>query len=131
MSVLRVDNQNTPMITRELAWAEPFLNCSDGPARSKANGTASCNCERHMCPECTATFLSLIDPNTYDPSTFVKRDPHQQLFWKLIARNADQNRRDLIFEEKGVRYSALDDLPNWFGPARSPPEPMHVVILGA
>lgn len=130
MSVLRVGDNDQPVITREHSWTELFLNCSDGPARSKANGTASCNCERHMCPECFAMFLSLVDPNTYDPSTFKLRDPQEQLFWKLVARNADQTRRDLIFEEKGVRYSAFDDLPNWFGPARSPPDPMHVVILG-
>ncbi|KAG8892904.1 hypothetical protein FRB99_002356 [Tulasnella sp. 403] len=111
-------------------YAGLFLNCSDGPARAKVNGTASCNCNDHMCAECLATFVSLTEPSAYDPALFQRRNPYSQAFWKLVAKNSTTKNRDLIFNRRGVRYSVLDELPNWLAAKRSPGEPMHVVVLG-
>lgn len=126
MDVRFADNS----LKKELVHTGLFLNCSDSPARSKTNGTASCNCHDHMCPDCKITFPQLINTAAYDPRKFKPRDPKTQLFWKLVARDAEPARKELIFNRKGVRFSSLDEIAGWYFAFSSPPDPMHAVVLG-
>ncbi|KAH9850227.1 hypothetical protein C2E23DRAFT_861486 [Lenzites betulinus] len=52
------------------------------------------------------------------------------LKYAFRARYKDQETRDVISERRGVRWSALNLLPDWFPSRDGPPDFMHAAYLG-
>ncbi|KAI0309523.1 hypothetical protein OF83DRAFT_1089012 [Amylostereum chailletii] len=121
--------------TKELVHATLPLSTCDTPARLKAGGYVSQNSLGFMCYCCDKPFDSLTQPHCFDSSTFQYRKYNEQLRDKFRARDAleDDPYSELpaeIATKNGVRFSALDALPNWQGPVSLPLEPMHNFYLG-
>ena len=99
-----------------------------------------------MCAVCEKTLSSLVDHECFDDESmyifallscvlimlqaFVYRDDEHFLKYAFRARNEDQETRDEIAEEQGIRWSVLDMLPNWKPAWSTPPDFMHAAYLG-
>ncbi|KAJ3002591.1 hypothetical protein NUW54_g5766 [Trametes sanguinea] len=107
-----------------------YANASDLPAARKASGLRGHTSKWFMCPVCKQPLHSLTDPRCFDPDHLEYRDENRFLKYAYRARNADPITRDEIAEERGVRWSALNLLPDWLPVMSTPTEFMHAAFLG-
>ncbi|KAL7279486.1 hypothetical protein ACG7TL_007329 [Trametes sanguinea] len=107
-----------------------YANASDLPAARKASGLRGHTAKWFMCPVCKQPLHSLTDPKCFDPDSFEYRDENRFLKYAYRARDADAATREEIAEERGVRWSALNVLPDWMPVMNTPTEFMHAAFLG-
>ncbi|KAJ2994175.1 hypothetical protein NUW54_g7598 [Trametes sanguinea] len=107
-----------------------YANASDLPAARKASGLRGHTSKWFMCPVCKQPLHSLTDPRCFDPDHLEYRDENRFLKYAYRARDADPITREEIAEERGVRWSALNALPDWLPVTSTPTEFMHAAFLG-
>ncbi|KAI9063735.1 hypothetical protein FKP32DRAFT_1571273 [Trametes sanguinea] len=107
-----------------------YANASDLPAARKASGLRGHTSKWFMCPVCKQPLHSLTDPRCFNPDNFEYRDENRFLKYAYRARHADAATREEIAEERGVRWSALNALPEWMPVTNTPTEFMHAAFLG-
>ncbi|TFK59319.1 hypothetical protein BDN72DRAFT_780904, partial [Pluteus cervinus] len=104
-------------------------NVSDLPASRKAAGLAAHNSKIFMCPSCYAQFDELTDHTCFDTSELKFRSDARYLEYSYRARKSDPDDAELIFQQRGVRWSVLNLLPGWEPSGSSPIDFMHCVML--
>ncbi|KAJ7246650.1 hypothetical protein C8J57DRAFT_1438153 [Mycena rebaudengoi] len=97
----------------QLSHSHIISNVSDLPASRKTGGLPSHNSKFFMCPCCYAHFFELTHPRCFDPNT----------------RDASPEIAEDIFRKRGIRWSVMNELANWFPAASSSIEPMHCIFL--
>ncbi|RDX44360.1 hypothetical protein OH76DRAFT_1458045 [Lentinus brumalis] len=104
-------------------------NCSDLPAAHKVNGLRGHTSHDFMCDVCTMPFNSLVSPDCFDPTKFVHRNDWRFLKYAFRWREADEDGRTEIVENRGVEWSILNLLPGWLPMKKSPSDMMHGAYL--
>ncbi|KAI0740484.1 hypothetical protein C8Q76DRAFT_607829, partial [Earliella scabrosa] len=107
-----------------------YIESSDLPASRKSTGMLSYTSKWFMCTICKQPLHSLTDPDCFDPSKLKLREEGRYLKYAFRARSADPATRKELADERGVRWSALDDLPDWWPASDAPPDFMHAAYLG-
>ncbi|OJT11593.1 hypothetical protein TRAPUB_11902 [Trametes pubescens] len=103
---------------------------ADLPGSRKATGLRSHTSTQFMCAVCNKRFPSLVDHRCYDHETFKYREDARYIKYAFRARAKDAAEREKISERRGIRWSALDLLPDWFPSRDGPPDFMHAAYLG-
>ncbi|KAI0064202.1 hypothetical protein BV25DRAFT_1800806, partial [Artomyces pyxidatus] len=104
---------------------------SDLPASRKLQGLASFTSKEFMCPHDKMKFYMLVDPACFNPQTFEKRNDWKYLKYAYRSQATDDPAlQDAIFEKRGVRWSVMDKLPNWFPAQSGVIDFMHSMFLG-
>ncbi|TFK61693.1 hypothetical protein BDN72DRAFT_777946, partial [Pluteus cervinus] len=115
---------------RVLSHSFLWNNLSDLPASRKAGGLAAHNSKVFMCPSCYAQFDELTDHKCFDTSQLKLRSDARYLKYSYRARQSEPEDAELIFQQRGVRWSVLNLLPGWEPSGSSPVDFMHCVMLG-
>lgn len=132
---------------REPCHAYVNIVAADLPGSRKATGLRGHTSKRFMCAVCKKTFTSLVDHGCFDPRSayiifmvilrpltrfvaYKYRDDGRYLKYAFKARYADDATREEIAERRGIRWSALNLLPDWLPARDSPPDFMHAAYLG-
>ncbi|KAF7347283.1 hypothetical protein MVEN_01483500 [Mycena venus] len=66
-----------------------------------------------MCDHCDVPFYALGHPDTYDSTKLTARDPWRYLKYAFRAREASKEVAEEISRRRGVRFSVMNNLPNW------------------
>ncbi|KAI0351281.1 hypothetical protein OH77DRAFT_1567406 [Trametes cingulata] len=103
---------------------------ADLPGSRKSTGLRAHTSKLFMCAVCNKPFHSLVDHRCYDATTFKYREDGRYLKYAFRARQADQATREEIAERRGVRWSVLNLLPDWFPARDGPVDFMHAAYLG-
>ncbi|OSD03378.1 hypothetical protein PYCCODRAFT_1365629 [Trametes coccinea BRFM310] len=123
---VRVPGEEQPALVHGCLIA----NASDLPAARKASGLRGHTSKWFMCPVCKQPLHSLTDPRCFDPEEVELREEERFLKYAFRARDADPCTREEIAEERGIRWSALNLLPEWYPVSSTPTEFMHGAFLG-
>lgn len=124
-----------------------LLVSADLPGGRKSTGLKGHTSKLFMCPVCNKPFHSLADSDCFDPDSedskcacqqannrfrtaFTYRKDERYLKYAFRAQNKDQASRQEISERRGIRWSVLNLLPDWFPVRDSPPDFMHGAYLG-
>ncbi|KIK91508.1 hypothetical protein PAXRUDRAFT_797245 [Paxillus rubicundulus Ve08.2h10] len=102
---------------------------SDLPASRKTEGLASFSSKLFMCPQCKTSSFMLSDPDGFDPTKFVLRDPWRYIKYAFRSHDVDPEEAAEIFERRGVSWSSFALLPCWLPSVNSVVEFMHCVYL--
>ncbi|KAI1792694.1 hypothetical protein LXA43DRAFT_1130213 [Ganoderma leucocontextum] len=109
-----------------------YLNilAADLPGSRKTTGLRGHTSKAFMCSVCKKPLHSLTSHECYDAATFEYREDGRYLKYAFRARDADEATRTEIAERRGVRWSVLNLLPDWFPARDGPPDFMHAAYLG-
>ncbi|KZV64692.1 hypothetical protein PENSPDRAFT_639268, partial [Peniophora sp. CONT] len=101
------------------------------PASRKLSGLRGHTSGWWMCPWCEVTFNSLTHPRCFDPEWVKSHLRQSERYVKYAFRwlDADTKGRDEIFERRGIQYSSLDRLADWYPDRDSPLDGMHAAFL--
>lgn len=139
----------TPAVPERVP-AHLYVNvlAADLPGSRKTSGLRSHTSKGFMCAVCNKPFHSLVTHECYDDSStynhahrtrcdlhdtciaFKYREDGRYLKYAFRARNEDEAGREEISEHRGIRWSALNLLPDWLPSRDSPPDFMHAAYLG-
>ncbi|KAJ2970782.1 hypothetical protein NUW54_g12655 [Trametes sanguinea] len=123
---VRVPGEEQPALVHGCLVA----NASDLPAARKASGLRGHTAKWFMCSVCKQPLHSLTDPRCFDPEEVELREEERFLKYAFRARDADPCTREEIAEERGIRWSVLNLLPEWYPVSSTPIEFMHGAFLG-
>ncbi|QRV93059.1 Transposase family tnp2 [Ceratobasidium sp. AG-Ba] len=131
--VLMVVRQGNPPIAREeIVHANLNQHIADLMARIKMGGGAGLKSELNFCLYCHMHLSSLSVPAGYNRQVFDFRDPQEELNnayrWRSLNNPAE---RQALYEHTGNHFTALHRVPGWYTSTSSPPDPMHLLYLGA
>ncbi|KDN35234.1 hypothetical protein RSAG8_11765, partial [Rhizoctonia solani AG-8 WAC10335] len=124
--VMKIHGENQPI----RVYAQLLLDDADTPARCKSCGTAGHAHGNRFC-RCDTKQVDINTEKGYDIANLILTDEG------LLLRKAYESKcartksaRNLIHKEYGIRWSALNELPDWRPYGSAPVDPMHNLFLG-
>ncbi|KAJ7236617.1 hypothetical protein C8J57DRAFT_1439267 [Mycena rebaudengoi] len=109
----------------QLSHSQIISNVSDLPASRKTAGLPSHNSKIFML-SAPVHFLNVFNDSWLE---FVARDDKRHLKYAFRVRDTSPEIAEDIFRNRGIRWSIMNELANWFPAASSSIEPMHCIFL--
>ncbi|EIW81277.1 hypothetical protein CONPUDRAFT_73051 [Coniophora puteana RWD-64-598 SS2] len=113
----------------ELVHTHLSMNCSNLPSSRRTNGYQGHASKLFMCPQCCATYFSLVHPSCFDPTQFEPREDWRHIKYAFRARDANEHNAQVIREHRGVSWTPLNYLPGWMPAGSAGIDFMHCVFL--